>query len=182
MATLSIYYSYSKHPTDTHFGISVLFDWPWTRSPSVNDFCTCKEGNTEYTPNDVDSFLSISVWHVVHDHSLRLTLSRIYSDFASIQLKSKHRQSKKPSQSKNNILYTRYQTPSWLLIVFFVHSFCTNMSMCRILRVSIENRGNGTWTFVYCVSSGKKKSLYTQKALVITSRIVLRHIFMTEQT
>lgn len=60
-----------------------------------------------------------------------------------------------------------YKVPNAVVVVdcFFVHSFCTNMSMCRILRVSIENRGNGTWTFVYCVSSGKKNPYIRRKLL-----------------
>lgn len=140
MATLSIYYSYSKHPTDTHFGVSVLFDWPWTRSPSVNDFCTCKEGNTEYTPNDVDSFLSISVWHVLHDHSLRLSFS-----FASIRIlrqfnSNPNTDSQKSHHNRKTTFYiqgTKRRRGCWLFFFFILFAqICLCVEFC-VFRLKI---------------------------------------------
>lgn len=120
-------------------------------------------------------------------NTLYMTIRSGSLSFASIRIlrqfnSNPNTDSQKSHHNRKTTFYiqgTKRRRGCWLFFLFILFAqICLCVEFC-VFRLKI----GATALEHLCIAYHRaKKSLYTQKALVITSRIVLRHIFMTEQT
>lgn len=148
MPTLSICYSYSKHPTDTHFGVSVFCAHDLERAARLSmTFVHSEEGNTEYilTPKmlihrcalSVSLFHSSSPFHSITQFGPFIYLARhllLRHDSgisSSLQIQIQTQTTKRHhNRTIPFYIYTSHQMPPWWFCFCFCFSQMLNICLC----------------------------------------------------